>query len=460
MTNSSETAEQAAALGTASADEAQYSATPAILFILYPERSAFNASFTLARRLKERGYRILYGGLEEFRDHVIAQGFHYELLEPLSPENPADPPPRGIRRWLHYRRLIRQGREVSEELMARCEDYLKATRPTLVLLDPIIWSYALPPLRCGVPIISFSTSLASAFNTTVPPVFCDLPPSHSKGWKAALRHGIAWSKFIVPMWWQLHFLEPLHSLRMFLPPRSMIARIRRNGGRIRWSEYGPRLDVPELVVSPREFDFPQAALGSRRIYVGSCVEVSRSDGAFDWSWREADKPLLYCSLGTYSHVYPHARRLFEAVIAALQRREDMQAIVQVGSCAETDAFGALPARIRVVKHAPQIEVLARANVFITHGGLGSVREAIYCGVPMLVFPCWNDQPGNAARIVHHGLGLGGDIATVDMSAILRLLGKIADPGFMNNIRAMQAVFRAQENCQAGVDYIEERLRAA
>jgi MGT family glycosyltransferase len=247
---------------------------------------------------------------------------------------------------------------------------------------------------------------------------------------------------------------------MFLPPRSMISKIERNGGRIRWSEYGPRLDVPELVVSPAEFDFPQATLDTRRIYIGSCVEVSRSDGTFDWSWRDTDKPLLYCSLGTYSHVYQHARRLFDAVIAALRRREDMQAIVQVGSCAEIDAFGALPTRIQVVKHSPQIEILAHANVFITHGGLSSVREAIHCGVPMLVFPCWNDQPGNAARIVHHGIGLSGNIATVDMSIILRLLSKIAAPGFMDNIHKMQAVFRAQEDCQAGVDYIENRVRAA
>lgn len=443
-------------------DRCQRNAVPTVLFMLYPERSAFNASFTLARRLREKGYRVLYGGPAPFRDHVRAQGFHYELIEPpQAQENDSSLAPGVFARWANLRRLVQWERKVYEEMMDSCERYLRSVNPSLVLLDPLICHYAVAPLRCGVPIIGFSTALAGAFNPAVPPAFCDLQPITPSGWKSRLRHRLAWAKCLAPLRLWVFCADFLWPLGLLLPHQAgVMARIRQQGGRLRWGEYGPRLDVPELVASPPEFDFPQAVATSGRIYAGTCVEASRSDGSFDWSWLVAGMPLLYCSLGTYSHEYPHARRLFDAVLGALQRRPDIQAIVQVGTCAEIDAFGPLPARIRVVKHAPQLEVLERSQIFVTHGGLSSVREAIYFGVPMLVFPCWKDQPGNSARIALHGLGLASDIAEVDAAGVLRMLEGIADPRFSTAMGKMQQVFRQQDDCQAAVDYVVARLERA
>ncbi len=57
-----------------------------------------------------------------------------------------------------------------------------------------------------------------------------------------------------------------------------------------------------------------------------------------------------------------------------------------------------------------MELLSRADLFITHSGLNSIKESIFYAVPMLVFPIEfkTDHPGNAARIVYHVLGLRGD----------------------------------------------------
>ncbi len=59
----------------------------------------------------------------------------------------------------------------------------------------------------------------------------------------------------------------------------------------------------------------------------------------------------------------------------------------------------------------QFEVLRNAELFITHGGINSIKESIYALTPMLVYPLnmnW-DQPGNAIRIETLGLGSFGDI---------------------------------------------------
>lgn len=443
-------------------EETSDESRPVVLFLLFPEPSAFNASFPLARRLKGKGYRVIYAGVERFRPYVQAQGFEYEALEPKSSSPPREEvlfPLRGIARWLRLRAEVKEGRRTLEGWFDRGEQYLRAVKPAVVLLDPLIWHFASVPLKCEAPVVGFSTALAGAFNSAVPPAFCDLQPLGLPVWRSKLRHTWAWAKCIAPLWWQIVVMEHVLPWGLLLrPQRNSIARIRQAGGRIRWSEYGPRLDVPELVAAPKAFDFEAAASTSRRIYLGTCVDVSRDDGEFDRAWLIDGKPLLYCSLGTYSHVYRYARQLFDAVLAALKKREDLQAIVQVGTCAEVDAFGPLPDRIRVVKRAPQLDILARAAVFVTHGGLSSVREAIYFGVPMFVFPCWNDQPGNAARVVRHQLGLKGDIAQVDEAAITRMLEEMGKPSFASGMSHMQKVFLQQMDCQEGLQYIEKLIQ--
>lgn len=43
-------------------------------------------------------------------------------------------------------------------------------------------------------------------------------------------------------------------------------------------------------------------------------------------------------------------------------------------------------------------------LFITHGGLLSMTEAVYHGVPMVGIPIFGDQKMNVARMIKHGIG--------------------------------------------------------
>jgi UDP:flavonoid glycosyltransferase YjiC (YdhE family) len=54
---------------------------------------------------------------------------------------------------------------------------------------------------------------------------------------------------------------------------------------------------------------------------------------------------------------------------------------------------------------PQLEILKRADVFITHAGFNSVSEALYFGVPMLALPQVNDQHMVAKRLASMQLGM-------------------------------------------------------
>jgi MGT family glycosyltransferase len=234
----------------------------------------------------------------------------------------------------------------------------------------------------------------------------------------------------------------------------------RSGGRLTVGEYGLRLRVPELVLAPKEIDFSQVSQQSDRHYAGSCVDVDRRDAPFDWGLLDPDRGVVYCSLGTYNQFYVDATRLFRSVVEAVHREKDLQAIVHVGNSAVIAELGPQPTRIRLVDNVPQLEILRHATAFITHGGIGAVREGLFFGVPMIVFPCWLDQFGNAARLVHHGIAVRGDIHSVTADIVGRLIAHARSANIRRAADQMREIFRQQESCLIGVQWLREYLTAA
>jgi UDP:flavonoid glycosyltransferase YjiC (YdhE family) len=63
----------------------------------------------------------------------------------------------------------------------------------------------------------------------------------------------------------------------------------------------------------------------------------------------------------------------------------------------------LPPNAVVVDFAPQLQLLQQASAVLTHGGLNTALEALACGLPTVVVPLCNDQPGIAARLANLGV---------------------------------------------------------
>jgi UDP:flavonoid glycosyltransferase YjiC (YdhE family) len=442
------------------------SASRLIVFVLLPERTAFNASFVLARGLEQRGYRVAYIGPPSFDAHVSAQGFAYAALlsEPslAAPRTgqPASLVPEWWNRWHDNRDTLRRYHEDLGRNLHRIEQWLRDNPAALVLLDPLMWEFSPPLLDSKSPVIGLCSTLTAKFGVRFPPVFSDILPDAAPSARAHLRYCLAWARLLLPIAGR-DAVEALMLLSTCGPLRYRAlrarSRVRRSGGSLRYGEYGLRLDVPELVMSPRAIDFPQVTAQEGRVYVGSCVDPQRRDQSFDWGAIEKGKPLIYCSLGTYSQFYVHSNRLFSALIEAIRDDDSWQAIIQVGDAAAPEAFGPLPPRVLLTRFAPQLSILEHATVFMTHGGFGSVREGAFFGVPMIVFPCWLDQFGNATRVVHYGTGVRADIATIDAERIRALLGRVRAPQVRDSVQRMQAAFRQHASCRDGLDWIERFL---
>lgn len=217
--------------------------------------------------------------------------------------------------------------------------------------------------------------------------------------------------------------------------------------------------VPELILSPAEFDFPQSRrLGqSVRYYLGPSVDLRRKeDDPFDWQKLDPTKRLIVCSLGSQSQTLLGAKNFFQVIINAVSDLTDCQLILVTGAHFVHD-FPRVPANVIVMPRVPLLQMIEKADVLITHGGFNTIKEGLLLGTPMIVFPFSNDQPMNAARIAYHGLGLTGNAITVTPEQARTLIERVMQTGFRERALAFRQLLQKVEAEELGCKIVEAIL---
>ena len=216
----------------------------------------------------------------------------------------------------------------------------------------------------------------------------------------------------------------------------------------------------ELSLCPAEFEIDPPIIPANI----HCIEPSLRHGDSLSDIHElynirADKKIIYASLGSQALRHGIVCDLFFGKMISIMKSpelQDMQLILKVDREYDVSSLGPVPENVTIVHWAPQIDILKMASVAIIHGGLGSVKECIYYGVPMVVFPQGYDQPANAASIAHHNLGFVDNIRTVAESDLKSyIIAALTDAKIKSSLQRMQAIFREQETKGIGADIIEE-----
>jgi len=198
-----------------------------------------------------------------------------------------------------------------------------------------------------------------------------------------------------------NMLGLLLSFRTGWPVALEVTRFRRRHRLPRMSIYHMNEMPPSLVQvsqQPQFFDFPRWHLPDHFHYTGPWTEpADGSDASFPWE-RLDGRPLIYASLGTLQNRLPH---LFRTIAEACSKL-DAQLVLSLGRDGASVVEN-LPGNPIVIGYAPQVMLLRHALV-ITHGGLNTTLESLSEGLPLVVVPITNDQPGIAARVAHLGVG--------------------------------------------------------
>jgi MGT family glycosyltransferase len=195
---------------------------------------------------------------------------------------------------------------------------------------------------------------------------------------------------------------------------------------------------------PRRFQWNGDAFGPEHHFVGPCL-TSRLPPA------KGAERLLYVSAGTTAADVGTLSALAAEVAAAAPGH---RVLVSTGGL-PAEALEPLPARVEVREHVDQVAVLARADAFVTHAGMGGVLEALWFGVPMVCLPRTTEQELVAARVEALGLGLVPDRSR----SVGAALGAMrADRAMAERLRAFAPEVRAAGGPAAAADVAEATLR--
>lgn len=143
------------------------------------------------------------------------------------------------------------------------------------------------------------------------------------------------------------------------------------------------------------------------------------------------------------------------------KREGMQdffLLMSIGKETDGSEFPADGKNVAIVKWADQGNVLARSSLAIFHGGLGTIKECIYHGVPMLVSPINRDQPANGERIEYHNLGASIDFNNITENELEDKIRYLVDCKSVKlDILKMRDRFIETDQQDLGVKVIESLL---
>jgi UDP:flavonoid glycosyltransferase YjiC (YdhE family) len=232
-----------------------------------------------------------------------------------------------------------------------------------------------------------------------------------------------------------------------------------------WLIPGLVTGLPVVVTCASELDLPSRPRPDA-VFVGPMVRDDPGarvplDGelrALLDGCRAADRPVVYCSFGTFPGSYEPS--FVDRVVAAVARNPGWQLVMGRGGV-DAAPPASLPDNVAVFDTVPQLEVLGAADVAVIHAGITTIHECILAGTPMVSYPVHGvtDQSGNAVRIAHHGLASVGDrVEPVDVVE-RRIAGALADDGARRRVERFGddvAAYRRDGAVEAAVD----RLLAA
>ncbi|XP_049942919.1 UDP-glucosyltransferase 2-like isoform X2 [Schistocerca serialis cubense] len=130
---------------------------------------------------------------------------------------------------------------------------------------------------------------------------------------------------------------------------------------------------------------------------------------------------------------------------------------------ETDTLANPPDNLKIGKWFPQSDILAHKSIklFMTHGGMMGLQEALHNGVPLLGFPVFGDQTPNLIKAQDSGYGIMLNFNNVTEASLSWALKEIlTNPRYMENAKKYSRLFhdRPEKPLDTAINSIEYVLR--
>ena len=399
----------------------------------------------LGRKLLSRGNEVVYFQVADLEAAIQAAGLEFQPIGrddyPLGTLRRLDAEISKLKGLTGLRCSIRRMVLGSTMILRDAPAAIRAAKVDALIVDQVEPAGGSVAEHLGLPFVSVALALPLNLEAGVPAVF--FPWMHRLGRVAQLRNRLGNA-----------LLRKIGSAVL-----RTINQQRRAWGLAEVENSNQLFSkLAQVVQLPAALELPGRHLPPEFHHTGPWTDAAaRSPVAFPWERLDPARRLVYVSMGTLQNGNP---RPFQVIAEACDGL-GLQLVISLGGGMDSTALGVLPGDPIVVGYAPQLDLIRRSTLTISHGGLNTVLESLESGVPMVVLPVTNDQPGVGTRVEWSGVGRSIPIGRLTVrslhAAVREVLG---NPTYRERAKAIQASIEAADGLNRAADLIEEAFQRA
>jgi zeaxanthin glucosyltransferase len=410
-------------------------------FVSLPVRGHLNPMLTLARKLKSRGHDVVVFSIADTEAVVLGAGL---MFVPLCEQEY----PVGTLHEVERLHSQQQGEaalqftfglmaQVTASLLRPLAAALRREEIEGVVLDTYQPYLELAPIHTGTPYVHVAN--AAYFDTSGETPLCFFDWTHEDSTDAKARN-----------------LAGVDHYKKLLASSLSAAKdyAQEVGLTVDWGDPAATLSkLAWLTQIPEEFDFSSTRRPQQFSHTGPFHDgYGRPDVPFPWE-KLSGAPLVYASMGTLQN---GLENVFRIIIDVAGTHRELQFVIAMGDKLDRSMLNTVPDNVILVQHAPQLELLKRVTLCITHAGLNTTLEALAQGVPLVAIPVTNDQPGVAARIAAAKVGVFLPLAELTELRLSTLVDEVlGDASYRDNALHIQSAIFATDGLSLAADLIEE-----
>ena len=395
----------------------------------------------LARRLEQRGHQVVIFGIADTEARVRATGIEFQLI------GASDYPPGTLKKldqqlatlkgMATFRFTVERVKNTAAMILRDGPEAVRNANLDGLLVDEADMGGNVAE-HLGLPFVSVAFFPPLVDDDRIPP-FCF-------GWNAGqnplsrLRNRMVirlLSRIATPIFAIVNRQRKAWNLKPLLRTTDTLS---------------PLAQIAQL---PEALEFTTSSRPANVHYTGPFVDNQQRQH-IDFPWHKLDgRPLIYASLGTLQNGSEEVFKTIAEACCALKA----QLALSLGGGLDPARLGDLPGNPIVVSYAPQLDLIKRASLVITHAGLNTVLESLAEGVPLVAIPFGNDQPGVAARVAAKGAGIVIPNRKLNVSRLRTAVKAVLEESrYRTAARSLQTEMKRIDGLETAAGIIEAALK--
>jgi zeaxanthin glucosyltransferase len=401
-----------------------------------------NPMCAIGRELIRRGHQVTLFGVPDIQIKVAAAGLEFcEIGAELFPLGAMDDLYAKLGGMSSMEGLKFTVKWLLQEAKMLCTDApatIRAKEIDLLIVDQVTRIGGTIAEFLKIPFVTICNALPINVEPSVPPFFT--PWTYQNTWWAKVRNQLG-NNLLEYLTKDVFNLLLTQRKIWNLPPISN-----------REATDSQLLQICQL---PPGFDFPRENLSACMNYVGPLQEPSGVEpvkfAGIDFPFDKlTGKPLIYASLGTLQN---RKWEIFQCIADACVDL-DAQLVISLGNPQQDPTEIQLSGQPIVVAYAPHAQLINRSSLIVTHGGMNTVIGSLGAGVPLVVIPITNEQPGIATRLVRTGAGEMVPLKQLTVDRLKQTISQVLDRAiYREKAQAMQQIIQTSGGVKRAADLI-------